>query len=100
MCHTYYRFPASLTYVASFAVKSISTKLKIIARKNKKYINIFEFSASENLKCHICFIIYKRLLLLPEVQLEPIQPALQLENPSVCRHVLQFKEHDRKQFSP
>lgn len=72
----------------------------------KVIIIIFNFSVSDNLKCHIFNYIYnviieknKELLLLPEVQFDAIYRVLQVEYPSVCRHILQFKGHAREQFS-
>lgn len=36
------------------------------------------------------------------VQLSEVEPAAQIHNPSVCRHMsgLQFGEHTREQFVP
>lgn len=37
---------------------------------------------------------------LPSEQLEPIHPAIHVQNPSVFLHVLQLGEQTREQFLP
>lgn len=40
------------------------------------------------------------LAYLPSEQLEPIHPAIHVQNPSVFLHVLQLGEQTREQFLP